>query len=304
MRDRMTGSAQSINAGQVGKALTGADETLFLVRTRGFPEMARLLATTLASAGVDVAIVVDEQDGPVDCDPFPKISLDEAALAPLGLQDLPRNWRWMCGDMCYYLAAKMQPDYARYVMVESDVFLPPLGVDTLVHSLSTHPAQAIAARFGKNKDRRRFSNMLVHFDVDPQWGCIFPLTAVTPPVITAMKEIRLQQMQDLPDATLNDEAVLAGAVVSRGISYARLEDVIPERVPEETFSTNPPHLFEAVRANPDERRLFHPVVPFETILARLENREKAYNRRRLRNVLQTAPRPMRRILRQRLQAKE
>lgn len=265
--------------------------------------MARLLATRLASAGAEVAIVMDEQDGPADCTPFTKVLLCGEALGEQGLKSLPQRWRWMCGDMCYYLAAAALPGFARYVLIESDVFVPSAGVADLVRSMSSYPADAIAARLEKIGGRR-FSNTLYHFGVDPNWGCLFPLTAVSPNVIDEMKKLRAEQLRRFPDIKLNDEAVLAGAVNRGKLSYAKLEDVIPDQVPVETFSTNPPHLYEVVRDRVDEHRLFHPVIPFATILARLDSGEKAYNRRRLRNVLKTAPRPMRQELRRRLETKK
>jgi len=117
-----------------------------------------------------------------------------------------------------------------------------------------------------------------------------------------MKSLRIAQLTEHPAAKLNDEAVLAGAVALHGFTHAPLEDVIPEQVCPETFNTNPPHLFEALQDDALETRLFHPVIPYQTILDRLETGDKAYTRRRLRKVLQKAPPGMRQELLARLHA--
>ncbi|WP_170563286.1 hypothetical protein [Ruegeria atlantica] len=262
--------------------------------------MPRLLAKQLSDAGAQVAIVVDEREGSEDCAPYPKLSLEEKALAALGLTGLPENWGWLCGDMCYYVAAATMPGFSRYVLIESDVFLPALAVEPLIERLVAHPAQVMAAQLGLAAKPKRYSRGLQHFGIDPRWGCIFPLTSVQSEVIEAMRELRLAQLKRFPDAMLNDEGILAGVVAKHGFSYAALEDVVPAHVGAETFNTNPPHLFEALRDDGQERRVFHPVVEFHTVLSRLANGEKAYTRRRLRNVIRTAPEDMRNELLRRL----
>ncbi|TCO74004.1 hypothetical protein [Rhodovulum euryhalinum] len=269
-----------------------AGETLFLVRTQGFGPMARLLAERLAATGVPVVAVVDERGGTADTAPFDKIVLDEARLAGMGLAPLPANWGWLCGDLCYYLASQDRPGFARYALVESDVFLPEAGAAPLVTALAKHPAPAIAAQLGASDRRRRYSRGLARFGLDPAWGCIFPLSRVSDAVVAAMRAFRSEQLRTAPGERLNDEAILAGAVQRHGFSWARLEDVVPDQVPPLTFDTNPPHLLETVAADPAERRLFHPVVPFETVLGRVRSGEKAYSRHRLRRVLRTVSGPM------------
>jgi FkbM family methyltransferase len=274
-----------------------AHDTLFLVRTQGFGTMARLLAERLAATGVPVAAVVDQRDGPVDTAPFDKIDLSERRLAELGFSGLPADWRWLCGDLCYALAADARPDFAAYALIESDVYLPEASAAKLVEALRLHPAEAIAARLGSRHGRRKYSKGLARLGLDPDWGCIFPLTRASATVVWEMGVLRKEQLATAPDARLNDEAILAGAVLRRGLPFERLEALVPELVAAECFDTNPPFLFEALRDNPEERRVFHPVVPFEMIMERLRTGEKSYSKRRLRHVLQSAPDPMAKAIR-------
>lgn len=284
--------------------MSDGGDTLFMVRTQGFDAMARLLATRLAEAGVPVLAVVDERQVAADTAPFDKLAIDEAALAAIGIDGLPRDWGWLCGDLCYVLAAAHRPDYARYALIESDVFLPQAGVRPFLRALARCKANAVAAQMGPAPAPKRYSKPLAQLGLDPAWGCIFPVSRVDHDVVREMRALRLEQLARSPGARLNDEGVLAGAIQRRGFSHARLENVAPAQVQPACFDTNPPHLFEAVAADPDEVRLFHPVVPFETVLSRIQSGEKAYSRHRLRKVLKAAPRPMKRALKSALEDAE
>ena len=272
----------------------GLEETLFLVRTKTFGPMASMLADRLASSGAEVAIVVDERSGPVATGKFPKVSLSDDILTTLGFSNLAEDWPWFCGDLCYAAALERFPEQRAFVLIESDVFIPELSVEAFVDTLASHPADAIAAQLSQSGQRRRFSDGLARFGLDPEWGCIFPVTRVTQQVARAMNDLRMRQLKEAPNARLNDEAILAGAVQRGQFSYARLEDVLPDLVQAGTFDTNPPHLLEALEADGAERRIFHPVVPFERIMERLLTGEKNYTRHRLRMVLAAAPKPMKR----------
>lgn len=266
--------------------------------------MARLLAERLAAVGATVAAVVDERKGIADTEPFDKITLSEEKLAKLGISGLPDDWGWFCGDLCYYVAANERPGFTRYALIESDVFLPEQSAASLVQALSADPSEAIAAQLGTSDQKRRYSQALERFGLDPSWGCIFPLSRVSGTVIEAMLRFRVEHLLEAPGERLNDEAILAGAVLRGGFSFASLEDVVPDLVSADTFHTNPPHLLEALAADASEKRLFHPVVPFELVMKRLRTGEKAYSRRRLRKVIQSAPIPMKKQIQKALKASD
>ncbi|MGP3699694.1 hypothetical protein [Rhodobacter sp. NSM] len=269
------------------------NDTLYILRAHAFGPMERLLAERLKATGVPVTVVVDERRGSADTAPFDKIVLDGARLTQMGFQGLPDNWAWFFGDLCYYLAVKDRPNFDRYCLVESDVFLPERAASPFVALLAAHPARAIAAELGPASERRRYSLDLARFGLDPGWGCIFPLTRLGREVVGTMRDLRAEQLRLHPRARLNDEAILAGAVQRGRHSWAQLEEVAAGHVGAATFATNPPHLFEALAADPDEDRLFHPVVTFETVMERLRTGDKAYSRWRLRKILRSAPRWMR-----------
>lgn len=272
--------------------MTAVRETLFLVRARSFGPMARLLAGRLAASGVPVALVLDERGGDADTAPFERIGLSERRLAELGFSPLPADWRWLCGDLCYALAADAHPAFAAFVLVEADVYLPEASAAVLVEELRKHPAEAIASGLGPSSRPRKFSSGLARLGLDADWGGIFPLTCATAEVVAEMGRFRREQLRSAPDERVNDEAILAGAVQRRGFSFERLEAVVPDLVSGECFATNPPFLFEALLENSDERRIFHPVVTFDTVIERLRSGEKAYSRHRLRKVLRDAPEHM------------
>ena len=273
--------------------MTDARETLFLVRTRSFGPVARLLAGRLAATGASVAVVLDDRAGDADTVPFTTTRLSERRLADLGFSGLPADWRWLCGDLCYVLAADAHPAFAAFAMVESDVYLPEASAARLVAALRGHPADAIAAGLGPSTKPPKFSTGLSALGLDPSWGCLFPITRVSAEVVAEMSALRRDQLAGVPRARINDEAILAGAVQRRGFSFARLEAVVPDLVSAGSFATSPPFLFEALANDPEERRVFHPVIPHGTILERLRSGEKAYSRHRLRRVLRDAPVHMR-----------
>ncbi|WP_300548303.1 FkbM family methyltransferase [Roseovarius sp.] len=273
-----------------------SNATLFVIRAQRFDALARILAERLNGAGEAVAVVVDERRGLSDCAPYRKISLGEAALADIGLTGLPDDWGWFCGDLCYYLAADRFPDFARYCLIESDVYLPINGVDPFVAAMNGHPSEAIAAQLGPTDRPREFFRDLTKLGLDPAWGCIFPVSRISANVLMAMKDLRRETLEKLPNARLNDEAMLAGAIQRGGFTFASLESVLPHQVDRSCFETNPPHLYEAIAANATEVRLFHPVVTFDTAMERIATGAKNYSLRRLRNVLDAAPDPMKQRL--------
>ena len=280
-------------------------ETLFLIRAQVFDKLARLLAERLSEIGcVRVVAVVDERSGATDTSPFEKVSLTEDTLASLGLSELPENWGWFCGDICYYIAAARFPGYEYYALIESDVFLPEAGVPAILQALDACGADAIAAQLAPTEQPKKYSRGLAVLGLNPAWGCIFPLTRVSASMLREMQSLRQEALTRAPDEKLNDEGVLAGAVQRGGFSYANLEDIAPSHVNRETFDTNPPHLFEAIVEILDEQRLFHPVVPFETVLSRIETGENNYTRHRMRKVLRAAPKSMKLNIKQALDAYE
>lgn len=274
-------------------------ETLFLIRGHVFDEVPRLLADRLSQiGGVRVVAVIDERKGEADAAPYEKLSLNEAALAEIGLVELPENWAWLYGDMCYHLAARRFPGYGHYALVESDVYLPEAGVKPLLAALAASPAEAIAAQLGPQSPPKRYSRPLRRLGLDETWGCIFPFTRVSAKALAEMRAIRGEALSMRRGALLNDEGVLAGAVLRGGFSHARLEDVAPAQVSATSFDTNPPHLFETLLAAADETRMFHPVIAFSRVLDRIRSGERRYTPYRLRTVMNFASEEMRREIMQ------
>lgn len=264
-------------------------DTLYLLRAMGADPVSLHLARMIEEAtGDPVVFVCDESRGPADVGGHRKIGMTRRDLAALGFDAPPDNWGWLWGDMCYQVAAARHPDFDAYCLMESDVFLPEAGAEDLLARLEDHPADAVAGRLRRYDDPQKFSRGLAQLGLDPHWGCIFPVSRVTRPVVAAMGALRRRAIRDCPGEKLNDEAMLAGAVQAGGFTHASLEDIAPDLVGPDTFETNPPHLFEALLARPDEERLHHPVVTLDTVLDRIASGQKNYHRHRLRKVLRGA----------------
>lgn len=275
--------------------MKSVQDIVFLVRGQHFDPVAQLLADHLSNTGAHVAVVADERLGQMDTGRYEKISMTEQALGELGLTGLPADWGWFCGDMCYYIAASQHPNCTKFCMIESDVYLPATMALNFVQSIALHPADAIAAHLGPNHPApKRFARGLSSFGLDPNWGCIFPVTRITRAVLNDMQALRSEALTQ--GIRLNDEAILTGAVQRGKHSFTSLEEVLPGQVNAQYFATNPPHLFEAVSADSALSSLVHPAVAFDKVIERVKTGEKNYSRHRLRKVLRAAPRPMKRAL--------
>lgn len=264
-------------------------DTLYLLRSMGTDPVSLHLADVLEQAsGQPVIFACDESRGAVDVGGHRKLSLTGDVLLGLGFAGFPDNWGWLWGDMCYQAAAARYPDYDHYCLMESDVFLPRAGAEDFLARLEDHPAQAIAGRLQRYDEPQKFSRGLTHLGLDPNWGCIFPVSRVSRDVVAAMGALRQRAIANCPAEKLNDEAMLAGAVQEGGFTHATLEDVAPGLVSPATYETNPPHLFDALIARAEEVRLHHPVVTLDMVLDRIVSGQKNYHRHRLRKILRAA----------------
>ena len=270
--------------------------TLFVIRGQKFDTLARRLADQLSHAGQDVLLVIDERREVSDASTYDKISIDEPTLAAIGIIGLPKNWGWFCGDLCYYVAAAKRPDYARYCLLESDVYIGRDGLDTFINAVTQTHFDAVASELGPTTKRKVYSRDLAQLELDPAWGCIFPVTVVSHAVLSEMKSLRSEVLTDHPKARLNDEAILAGALQRGGFRYTSLEQLLPEQFVRNCFNTNPPHLYEGITTDGAEVRLFHPVATFDTVLHRIATGKKKYNKHRLRKILKAAPPTLKKAL--------
>lgn len=265
------------------------NNTLYLLRAMRPDPVALHLADALSrAAGHRVVFVCDESSGQADLAPYDKVSMTPRILQRLGFAPLAADWGWFWGDMCYQAAVAQFPGFDAYCLMESDVFLSCAGAGDLMARLAGCDAQAVAGRLRRYAEPQKYSRALSRLGLDPHWGCIFPVSRVTPAVVAEMAELRREAIGRMPRARLNDEAILAGAVQRGGFTHAALEDVAPAQVSPAQFETNPPHLFETLRDRPQELRLFHPVVTLETVLARIAGGQKGYGRHRMRKVLRMA----------------
>ncbi len=269
-------------------------KTLFLIRSMAFDPVAERLAQTLSTAaGAMVVFVCDESRGVVDTGPYDKVSLTSARLTTLGLENPPEDWGWFWGDVCYYAALARYAEYDYYCLIESDVFLSPSAAKTLVEHLDRQHEDALAVRLGPMDSVPRYSRPLKFLGLDPAWGCIFPATRLHRNLVRAMLKLRKRSLVDTPKGRLNDEGVLVGAIQEGAFSYAALDQILPEMFPDDTFETNPPHLYEPLLEDDDLGQAYHPVVRFDTVMERIENKYKNYGTHRLRRVLNAASPEMR-----------
>ncbi len=275
---------------------------VFAIRSLGIDPVADHLARQLEKlSGEPPIFVCDARNGAPNTGPYAHLAMTDDSLSELGLTDLPDDWGWLCGDMCYYTLAYACPKEDQFILIESDVYIPDTALTTL-KSVVERPEQALATHLKRHDAPKKFSRGLEPMGFDPNWGCIFPVSIVQRSVIETMKSIRQRTLAEQPTARINDEAILAAAVQSTDASFADLAHIAPDLFAPDSFDTNPPHLFEAVQTE-DTAKIFHPVVTFDTVKARMLSGEKAYSKHRLRRILATAPKSMKKEIKTILETK-
>jgi FkbM family methyltransferase len=279
-------------------------KTVFLVRCQAFDVGARHVANSLSEAGAEVVMVVDERRAVADTGSFAKISITDQVLADLDLTGLPENWGWLCGDVWYYVAAPHFPDATHLCLVESDVAFAGDAAAQFVQAMLNDPTDLLAAELGVKPEVPKYSKGLVPLDCDPLVGCYFPVTRCSAGVIARMLDLRRDSIAKGVADTVNDEAVLASVAHAGGFSFQSLNELLPDLFRRKNFYTNPPNLLEAILRGDTTTAVFHPAVPFDLVLARINSPDKNYTRFRLRRVLPVLNPEESNVLLARLEAKE
>lgn len=256
---------------------------LIVLRARALSPSIRSLADRLARHGPVVAALDPAGAEAADArsDALPVIAMTEEAT---GIDGLPPDWRWRCGELALAVAAARRPGHDRLLLVEDDVHLPPGAADALVPALIAAGAEAAAVRLGPRPAPPRWSRGLEKLGLDPGWGALFPLVWASRGMVRAMERLRREALARGLGGRLNDEAMLVGAVQRTGARWAAMEALAPGLFGP-GFAVNPPHLAEAVARDP---HILHPVIDGEEALARLAAKRPGYGRHRLRRVLKAA----------------
>ncbi|WP_322889703.1 MULTISPECIES: FkbM family methyltransferase [unclassified Yoonia] len=263
-------------------------QTVFLVRCQAFDAMARNVALSLSDAGADVVVVVDERKALADTAPFPKISLNDTELAALGLLDMPPDWGWLCGDVCYYAARRHMPEVTHFCLVESDVAFSANAATLFVQAVQKDPSDLLAAALGPRETAPKYSRGLQALGYDPQMGCYFPVTRCSAPAIDWMHDLRCRSVAAGVAPLINDEAILCAATQTGSFAAHSLNDLLPDLFTPRTFATNPPHLAEAVHRYTARANVYHPAIPLDVVLDRIATGDRGYSRHRMRQVLKGA----------------
>lgn len=273
------------------------------IRTNTFtPQVAELATSLSVGFGAEVTLICDERGGVIDAKGRQKIILTDALIQSWGIASPPKNWGWFCGDFCHYAARAMVPDASWYVVIENDVFMTADAAQALASCLSQTSVDALACDLGYTVNPKVYSKDLEHFGITSRCGCIFAVTCTRGHVIDEMMALRVRAQVD-ESFRINDEAVLAGALISNELAFEDLFVTLPELFSRRYFETNPPHLYEVMPVVDAPDTVVHPTIPLDIVLARIETGEKNYSRHRLRRVLRAAPRKTRLQIKAALAAK-
>lgn len=272
------------------------DRTAFLIRTHeNNPHVQQLVCDLKEHVSSNVYLVCDESSGPIEFGITPKFSLSPEVISKWGFSRHPDDWGWFCGDYCYYVAAEKIEDFDYFCLIEADVYLGKSCLTAIKALLEGCESHALAAGLRQFGSPPRFSKHLALIGEDPSFGCIFPFTRVSRYMIAEMFDLRKRVQNHPAPLRVNDEAILATVAHKSAILPVNLYD-FKEVFHPRCFATNPPHLFEAVSVNTDDKRAYHPVVALPKVLSRILSGEKKYSPLRLRRVLSDAPEHIRTAL--------
>lgn len=131
---------------------------------------------------------------------------DEACLS-LGL-GISGNYRWRCGDYCYYLAYQKYR-FSQAWLLESDVFIPETGLVNFLTQFDHDPVDFICAYYKKADEnwywRKHFSS------TDSVYACFLPVTRLAGHIIPDLIRKRC-----LEKGITNDESFLATTLTDIG----------------------------------------------------------------------------------------
>lgn len=255
-------------------------------------------------SSVAPTIVGDDRETALNFKGLDFISLNKAHISSWGFTNLPPKWGWFCGDFCYYAALEAFPDHQNYLLIEDDVYLSELALETLLNRIANHSGFDASAAYlsADYSTAPKYSANLAAFGRPANVGCIFPMTVSSPRHIQAMKTLRTALLAR--KIQVNDEAVFASATLSGDFDSVPLETLLQDQINKDCFSTNPPKLLETVSSMVADRQIWHPVVSYQDILQRISSGEKNYTRHRLRKVLKSAPGPIKKSIKAALTKKE
>lgn len=230
-----------------------------IIRTHEWGEAEALLAEMLRQSFAKVVTVFHNPPVGLDCG-VEMVPLTDDWVRQSGLRLHPR-YGWLCGDYAYYAAREAFPDYDRYWLIETDVWLQ--GDSSAFFSLcAASPADALAAGI---RDARGNLNPAWIRSVTPRTPirAYFPLTRLSGRAIDRLFAARV----DYAASAVRDGAYCNNSLFvftwlheAEDLTYKSLEQLAPAWFEKSVFLPDPDILRDAITALPEDAiGAWHPV---------------------------------------------
>lgn len=128
------------------------------------------------------------------------ILFSDAACQSLGL-GISDNYRWRCGDYCYYLTYQKY-QFSHAWLIESDVFIPEKELHSFFSKFDNDPVTFLCSYYKKADENWYWSKIFSASDL--VYSCFLPVTRLAGHVVPELIKKRV-----LEGGATNDEAFLA-----------------------------------------------------------------------------------------------
>lgn len=252
--------------------MTNPPRDLLMVRTHRANEASfRAYDRYAAESGFDVIFVCDERRGSVDVGDRDKVGFDAGAVEAMGL--FPHaDYGWRCGDYFHYVGRAARPDYARYWMIEPDVWIHTGDLRAWFEQFDDNSADLLVSWFGR-KDPSWSWHASVVDRYSEVYGCTFPVTRLSAAASDHLLQARSRLGKDAAarETWPNDESFVASELMAAGFDC---RDVSPADRPlytRQSFRNAVPQDYETLVASEPDGLIHHPVQDWSAWLIRMAN---------------------------------
>lgn len=215
-----------------------------------------------AASDSPVVALVDERAATASGEGLPKLSLNAAAYAELGLFT-PHDVGWRCGDYGFYAARRRFPEVERFWMIEFDVRILGRAAEFFERCAARGDLDLLAARLRPADQGWWWHGHVASANARP-YRCFFPVVRLSAGAIDLLMARRMAHSRQLSRRLLwpNDEAFVATTVVESGLTWSDLND-LGDFYDDETFSYEAVLDEASLPPSIGAPKLYHPVLSGE-----------------------------------------
>ncbi|HWX50120.1 MAG TPA: hypothetical protein VNZ61_18900 [Roseomonas sp.] len=252
-----------------------------LVRTHYFDDALQEFCSQLRNGTErEIFVVCDETKSPVTIpNNFTKISINTEILDSLGLYT-PKNFGWLCGDYCYYIARSVAPSFSSYWLIEGDVRFKFDDVALFFsHFPSADAVDMLAAGFQKAVPSWLWYESMRSLAPEV-YGCLFPVTRLSGRAVDFLAAERTRLATSFSGLAVdekgskawpNDEAFVATTLMNSEFVCRDLNAFGATFYDKETFWVGRPASHQRIMQKPNDNMVYHPVIGGDRYLQKMKS---------------------------------